>query len=232
MIEGHRICNFVTTKHFCERWYERTSIPGTYLDLVIQEGAYVFIGHWNENDYYMFSCPKDNSYFVFIASDNALKTILTEKMYKNYPNVDLRRSKKHLRQINKQLRLKWSTFKLIVNDYVVHNIKVEELADDPIWWHINHYNEIFEFWDKHTSTPKISEMYCKDFNIPLRNVFKYELYIGDECLFIKEITLSPFTFKKMKEYRECFIDTSVPMNRSQKRLLKKMKVPVNANPQK
>lgn len=224
MIESQIFGNFVTTTHFCERWYERTSIPGTYFELVMQESAYVFIGQWRGNDYYMFSCPKDSIYYIFITIENTLKTILTEKMYKNYPNVDLRRAKKQLRQMNKTLRVKWNTFKLSINDYVVHNIRVDGLVEDPIWWHINNYKGIVEFWVQHTETPKIVEMYAREPNIPLKTVFDFKLYIGEELIFEKNIPLSPVTFKKMKEHRECFLDISQPMNRHQKRMLKKMGV--------
>ena len=232
MVESQVIGQFITTTHFCERWYERTSIPGTYFDAIIESNAYVYIGYWKGNDYYMFSSPKEIMYYVFVVIDNVLKTILTEKMYKNYPDVDLRRTKKQLRQINKSLRERWGSCKFYVNSTLVHQMNGDGEIDDPIWWYINNYDNIINLWAKHLNTPKYVEMYCKDLDVPLKQTVEFELYFGKHLALKKDVLLSPFTMKKMRDYRQEYFPIPEATNRHQKRLLKKWKIDVTESPRK
>jgi len=218
MITGQIIGGFGVSDHFFERWYERTEIPGKYFEIVVEEGVYILLGtdHKGSN-HFMFSCPAVNSYYIFITADNTLKTLLTEKMYKNQPSpFDTQRAKKQLRELNRKMRIEWSHVKIIVNDVVVKEYDITK-SDDVVMSRIIGLRQAAEDCEEMMSDMNnIMNILC-DSKVPLNPIFKYEVRLADVIVKTGEIKLKPNFIKEVHNIRMLM---QMPKNRKIRRMLK------------
>ena len=223
MIEGEVFGEFVATTHFVDRWYERTNIPSGYFDLVIQNELYIRLGENSDgNVHYMFSCPKDSEYYIFIVIEDSIKTILTEKIYKSV-GFDMVRAKKQLKKKIKTLRELWSNLELHINGVVSNRVNMEKV-DDPIWTRITNIDGFIKNCDDALNDTKLIESHMYDYQIPVKPVFTYEVFIGNESVFYREIRVPILMFKRIKKDRENGVhnvNPDLPMNRRQRRILEK-----------
>ncbi len=144
MIAGQKLNEFTASQHFLDRWFERTDLPSNYFECIIEEGLYTLLDtridmNQKEQRHYMFYSAHVTKYFMFIVADGVIKTILTEKMYKEFYSIHLQRAKKDLKTALKSIKERYSNVEYAINNVIVQSTVVEFNAD-PIWERLNNFN--------------------------------------------------------------------------------------------
>ena len=199
MIEGQKLGPFTVTNHFFERWFERTELPSNYFECIIEENLYILIDtkldvKQEQTEHYMFYSAHLTKYFMFVVVKGMIKTILTEKMYKEFYDIHLDRAKKELKILFKAIKERYSIVQYSINNVIVHSNKVE-FTQDPLWERIHSFNNFFAVHSKKLmNNTELYKLLLLPW-VPVEKISRFEILVDSRPIkyYTKELTIYEMT---------------------------------------
>ena len=220
--------------HAVDRWFERSPLPIGYLRLCLEHNMFYYVDANRDRQYYLLYHAEKKKYYIMVASeDGDIITILTSAMFKEtHGHISLSAAKSGLKEMLKELRIKWKDIRIDCNGVTVHKSS-ELVRKDPIW-------DRFELESNHQMiikdsihNPQSLASHIK-LGAPVGELMSYELKIGDDVVATDYIKLKKSYVKNFATMVEDYILVNRPpanreVSRWQEKFKGKVKDPLSAD---